>query len=85
MCASPDLTPLGAEKAGKELDAPFLGSIPLNIQIRLNGDGGAPMSNFTKTEPSISEALEQIVKNTVEQVEEMVKKSTPSPQLKISD
>jgi ATP-binding protein involved in chromosome partitioning len=74
----------GAEAAAKELDAPFLGSIPLNIQIRLNGDGGAPLSNFTKTEASISEALEQIVKNVVEQIEEMAKKSTPLPQLKIS-
>ena len=74
----------GAEAAAKELDAPFLGSIPLNIKIRLNGDAGAPMSNFTKTEPSISEALERIVKNFVAQVEEMAKKSTPLPQLKIS-
>ena len=74
----------GAEKAAKKLDVPFLGSVPLNIQIRLNADAGAPLSNFTRTEPVVVEAFERIVKNFVEQIEMISKKSTPLPQLKIS-
>jgi ATP-binding protein involved in chromosome partitioning len=75
----------GAEKAAKELDAPFLGGIPLNIKIRTHGDAGAPLSNFTKTDPYVREAIEQVVRNFVERLESQAKKRTPLPQLRITD
>lgn len=74
----------GAAKAAEELSVPFLGAIPLNVAIRVNGDGGAPLSNFTKTEPYVVAALEGFVKSFHAQVEERSRKRTPLPQLRIS-
>jgi ATP-binding protein involved in chromosome partitioning len=33
----------GAKKAGLKLGIPFLGEIPLDLDIRLSGDSGAPI------------------------------------------
>ncbi|MCG3126620.1 MAG: Iron-sulfur cluster carrier protein [Phycisphaerae bacterium] len=74
----------GAEKAARDLAVPFLGAIPLNVAIRVNGDGGAPLSNFTRTEPFVRDALESIVKALVAQVEAKSAQRSPLPQLRIS-
>lgn len=34
----------GVEKTAKDFDIPFLGSIPLNIKVREQGDAGSPIS-----------------------------------------
>ncbi len=75
----------GAQRAAKELEVPFLGGIPLNIKIRTHGDAGAPLSNFTRTDAYVREAIEQVVRNVADQVESKSKKRTPLPQLKITD
>ena len=36
----------GARRRAAELDVPFLGEVPLNMQIRINGDAGVTMENF---------------------------------------
>ncbi|MCL2329971.1 MAG: Mrp/NBP35 family ATP-binding protein [Phycisphaerae bacterium] len=36
----------GAAKAAVKLDVPFLGSIPINVSIRLSGDQGTPATLF---------------------------------------
>lgn len=75
----------GAEAAAKELGVPFLGGIPLHIDIRRNGDTGAWVQNFSETEPYVAEALEQITQRLIEQLEARRRQSTPLPQLNISD
>lgn len=37
----------GAKKRAAELDIPFLGEVPINIQIRVHGDEGKIAANFT--------------------------------------
>ncbi|MFH0982476.1 MAG: Mrp/NBP35 family ATP-binding protein [Planctomycetota bacterium] len=59
----------GAATAAKQLGVPFLGEIPLNVNVRVFGDDGAPEKLFTKTEPRVREALETVVRNVVEQVQ----------------
>lgn len=34
----------GVEKAAKELDLPFLGALPLSLDVRLGGDAGKPVA-----------------------------------------
>jgi ATP-binding protein involved in chromosome partitioning len=36
----------GAKKRAAELNVPFLGEVPINMQIRINGDAGATARNF---------------------------------------
>jgi ATP-binding protein involved in chromosome partitioning len=58
----------GAEAAARRLELPFLGSIPLNATIRLNGDAGALLENFTQADPPVVLALEQIVERLIGQL-----------------
>jgi len=58
----------GAETAACELGVPFLGEIPLNVQIRIHGDGGAPEKLFTDTPDYVRAALDRVVANTAGQV-----------------
>ena len=37
----------GAKKRAAELDVPFLGEVPINIQVRINGDEGKLADNYT--------------------------------------
>jgi len=37
----------GAKRRAEELDVPFLGEVPINIQIRVNGDAGQIAGNFS--------------------------------------
>lgn len=41
----------GAQRWAKEENIPFLGSIPINLQIRLNGDGGKTGDNVEAKSP----------------------------------
>jgi ATP-binding protein involved in chromosome partitioning len=50
----------GAQKAAVELDVPFLGAIPLNAQIRHNGDAGVPNAQFEISEP-VTESIRGVV------------------------
>ena len=72
----------GAEQAARNLGVPFLGGIPLNTAIRVNGDSGTLLENFTATEPYVAQALEETVDRLIEQLEAARKKhGTPLPQL----
>ncbi len=51
----------GCEHAAAQLGVPFLGAIPLNIAIRINGDAGRPLDCFTRTEGYVTDALEAVV------------------------
>ena len=38
----------GAKKTAKDMNVPFLGEIPLDIEIRINSDNGEPNLTFSK-------------------------------------
>ena len=73
----------GAAAAAKTYDVPFLGGIPLNTAIRINGDTGALLENFTRAEPAVLAALERTVERLIEELETVRKKhGMPLPQLR---
>jgi ATP-binding protein involved in chromosome partitioning len=74
----------GAQKAAEELDVPFLGGIPLNVQIRENGDAGRLLANFGDAPSHVVEALEGFVQQLAEQIDRRARERVPLPQLKIS-
>lgn len=53
----------GARKAAEELKVPFLGEVPLNMQIRINGDEGLTLGNYD--DPIVGPYLEKIVATLV--------------------
>lgn len=57
----------GAEKASKDLNVPFLGSIPIDPQIVLGGDAGTPILQSHPDCPA-AQALMQIAKNIAQQI-----------------
>ena len=75
----------GAKRAAEELDVPFLGGIPLNVEIRENGDAGRLLANFTDTPPHVAEALGGFVKRLAEQIDRRARERVPLPQLKMSE
>ena len=58
----------GAKTAARELGVPFLGEIPLNADIRIYGDAGAPQKTFTHADDYVSEAISRVVANTAAQI-----------------
>jgi ATP-binding protein involved in chromosome partitioning len=58
----------GAERFAQSMGVPFLGALPMFTQLRQNSDAGTPLKNYTDL-PALREALEQIVKNLVAQVQ----------------
>jgi ATP-binding protein involved in chromosome partitioning len=62
----------GAKRRAAELDVPFLGEVPINIQIRVNGDAGKIAGNFTADAgaPFLEEICYRLVKNLAESRQE---------------
>lgn len=58
----------GAKQSAKELGVPFLGEIPLNVNIRVFGDRGVPEKIFTDTDRYIHDAVKRVVENVAGQV-----------------
>jgi ATP-binding protein involved in chromosome partitioning len=50
----------GTEKAAQKLSLPYLGAIPMFIELRQNSDAGTPNQNF-ETNPALRQALETVV------------------------
>jgi ATP-binding protein involved in chromosome partitioning len=59
----------GAERAARELKVPFLGSIPINIAIRISGDKGSPERIFEEDPQGVGRAVSRVVDALVAQVE----------------
>jgi ATP-binding protein involved in chromosome partitioning len=53
----------GAKRRAEELDVPFLGELPINIQLRIRGDEGQTAANFE--DPVVSKYLHEICLNLV--------------------
>jgi len=56
----------GARRAAEELKVPFLGEVPLNMQIRINGDEGLTLGNYD--DPIVGPFLEKIVTTLVRNI-----------------
>lgn len=72
----------GAAAAAGELGVPFLGEIPLNVSVRINGDGGTPEKSFTDTPDYVSDAIQRVVETTAGQVS-IKSAEQPAPTLSI--
>lgn len=72
----------GAEKTAQRLGIPFLGSLPMFPELRMNSDGGTPEANFSG-DPRLKASLEQLARNLAAQVSLHNTQAAP-PELKIS-
>jgi ATP-binding protein involved in chromosome partitioning len=71
----------GAKRAAGRVGVPFLGEIPINIDIRVAGDAGDPAAIFEKTAPATRDAVTSFVRNLVEQV--LAKNAAQPPPLEL--
>jgi ATP-binding protein involved in chromosome partitioning len=56
----------GAKRRAEQLDVPFLGELPINIQLRIRGDEGQTSANFQ--DPTVSKYLHEICLNLVKNI-----------------
>ncbi len=71
----------GARQYALEAGIPFLGEIPINIQLRQRGDDGQTRANFD--DPAIAPYLEQVASNLTRQLAAIVAASPPKPSLPV--
>jgi ATP-binding protein involved in chromosome partitioning len=71
----------GARKRATELDVPFLGEVPINIQVRINGDEGQLAANFQNEQAA--PYFEAIVHNLVHNLATSHRVAPPLPSLAI--
>jgi ATP-binding protein involved in chromosome partitioning len=71
----------GARQKAEELNVPFLGEVPLNMQIRTAGDAGRTLANFDN--PVVGPALEKIVASLVRNLAQSAAASPPMMQLPV--
>ena len=73
----------GAEQMAAGMSIPFLGAIPIHMQMRVNADAGTPLGNF-EIDEDITNKLEQTCRNLAEQVSISTMQSPGRPTLTIS-
>jgi ATP-binding protein involved in chromosome partitioning len=71
----------GARRKAQELDVPFLGEVPINIQILVNGDEGKIAGNYSNVEAA--PYFEGIVKTLIRQISRTAKVAKPLPTLSV--
>jgi ATP-binding protein involved in chromosome partitioning len=71
----------GAKKKALELDIPFLGEVPINIQVRINGDEGRLAGNFS--DEQAAPFFERICYNLVKGLSESRCENPPLPSLSV--
>jgi ATP-binding protein involved in chromosome partitioning len=69
----------GARRRAEELSVPFLGDVPLNMQIRVHGDAGTTGGNFD--DPLVAPYLEKIVAALVRSLAQSALVRQPTLQL----
>lgn len=72
----------GTEHAAQRLGLPFLGTIPMFTELRVNSDAGIPEANF-ETAPRLRDALESIVRRLAGEISKRNLNGT-GPELTIS-
>jgi ATP-binding protein involved in chromosome partitioning len=71
----------GAKKRAAELEIPFLGEVPINIQIRVNGDEGRLAGNYTAA--AGAEFFEAICYRLVRNLADSFRAAPPLPKLSV--
>jgi ATP-binding protein involved in chromosome partitioning len=71
----------GAKAKAAELDVPFLGEVPINIQVRINGDEGKIAGNYANVESA--PFFEQIVRSLCKRISATAKVAKPLPSLSV--
>jgi ATP-binding protein involved in chromosome partitioning len=71
----------GARQKAEELGVPFLGEVPLNINIRTAGDAGQTLANFE--DPLVAPYLEKIVAALVRNLAQTAAARPPMMQLPV--
>ncbi len=71
----------GARRRAAELDIPFLGEVPINIQIRINGDEGDIESNFRPE--AGAQYFEEICRTLVRNLTRQARTAPPLPKLTV--
>ena len=71
----------GAKREAEQLNVPFLGEVPIHIQIREHGDAGTTLSNFD--DATVAPCLEKICHNLVKGLAESSAKEPPAPSLPV--
>jgi len=74
----------GASKAARRVGVPFLGEIPINMNIRASGDDGTPTTVFENAAPEISDAVMDYVRNLAGQISIKAVNKQPTVELKIT-
>ncbi len=60
----------GAEQASKEYEVPFLGAIPIELDVRAGGDAGTPLMMQKRDTPA-TRAFSQIADNLIASLEDL--------------
>lgn len=71
----------GAKKKAEDIGIPCLGEVPINMQVRINGDQGSTAANFE--EPSSAEPLEAICGALVKNLAMRHLEEPPLPSLSV--
>ncbi|HVX12670.1 MAG TPA: Mrp/NBP35 family ATP-binding protein [Pirellulales bacterium] len=71
----------GAKKRAAELEIPFLGEVPINMQIRVNGDAGQLAGNYEPT--AGAEYFEAICNRLVSNLADKHRAAPPLPKLSV--
>lgn len=72
----------GAERAAARLRVPFLGSIPINVAIRLSGDKGTPGDVFDSDAQGVGRAVQSVVEQLAGQIS--IHNEAKSPPLELN-
>jgi ATP-binding protein involved in chromosome partitioning len=71
----------GARRRAQEMSIPFLGEVPINISIRVNGDAGSTARDFD--DPSTAGFFEDICHRLVKNLAESHRRKPPLPSLPV--
>ena len=71
----------GARQKAEELNVPFIGEVPLNMQIRVHGDRGTTLDNFD--DPIVGPFLTKIVNTLVRNAAQSAAAKPPMPSLPV--
>jgi ATP-binding protein involved in chromosome partitioning len=71
----------GARQYAREADIPFLGEIPINIQLRQRGDDGQTAANFD--DPAVADNLRQIAANLTQELANRAERHPAKPSLPV--
>ena len=71
----------GAKRRAEAMNIPFLGEVPINIQMRVHGDEGTTAANFD--DPKIAEPLETICYRLVKNISQQHEQEPPLPSLSV--